>query len=135
MAINVEPNGLFSNYLFSVLNSAGLSIRDLAEKADVTYESARRFVNGTALPGKYPLRAICKAFDLDLQKIERLVLSEKIRRKYGDVKLEMTERKASLTPIEDVWDFLSPDQQKDLIYMAKGLVKRNRESEGENGRE
>lgn len=125
MAVNVESQGQFSTALVVAMNTAGLTIKDLAEKTDMTYENARRLVKGMTLPSKYVLKEICKILKLDFAKMENMVIADKFRRKFGDTSVDLMGHRPSLAPLEEIWDHLTEDQQKDLIAMAKGLLRRN----------
>lgn len=108
------------------MEEKGLSIKDLAVKLDITYEHVRRIVRGEGVPAKYSLRAICEILGISFREAERVATADKVRKKYGASYLEVQGKKPSLEPLERIWEALTNDQQKDIIVMAQGWVKRNK---------
>jgi len=106
-----------------------LTIKDLAEQVELSYEQTRRLVNGAALPSRAALERICKILGADLKELTTLLFAEKSQRVYGtDVVSEMTGKDPELAPIEASWPHLDSEQRAILIDIAKGMASRNREN-------
>jgi hypothetical protein len=98
----------------------GISIRDVAQKVDVTYEQVRRIVNCGCKPSNTLLQLLCQLLDLDYPAMSKLMNEDIVEFKYGVTP-------AAPGPLAEIWDDLTPVQQEDLLLLAKSWVKRNRE--------
>jgi transcriptional regulator with XRE-family HTH domain len=114
-----------SEFIKQALLDKGMSIKDLSEKLELSYEHTRRLTNGLTIPSKFVLRALCSILDLNEQDMEKLVTVDKIRKRYGSIPAEIAGKKPGLEPIERVWDRLTPDQQGDAVAMIVGWARRN----------
>lgn len=123
---DIDEPGLLARMLKDCLAERKWTINQFAQKLDVTYESARRITLGQSVPSDNVLRMVCQALQLDHEKMERLARAEIVRRKYGDVVLELAHKLPSLEPIELVWNDLTEHHQGDLISMARAWAARDK---------
>jgi len=125
---STETPTQLGSFLSSAMHERGLSIKDVAITLGITYEHIRRIVRGESVPSKLTLKAMCELVGADLSEAAKLATADRIRKKYGTVPIEIAGKKPSLEPMERVWDFLTKNQQQDLITMAQALAQRNRAS-------
>lgn len=103
----------------------GISIKDMSEALDITYEHARRLSHG--YPASRPiLRSLCKLLDLDFDLMDKFSVEANIRRKFGPSFLKLAGKNPELEPIEVAWTYLTDSQKKDAITMIEGWAKRNK---------
>ena len=115
--------------LARLIEARHLTVKELAEQVDLSYEQTRRLVNGAALPSREALERICKILGADLKEMTTLLFAEKSQRVYGtDVVSEMTGKDPELAPIEASWPHLDSEQRAILIDIAEGMASRNREN-------
>ena len=127
MAVNKEstPTKL-SKIISDRMDERGVTINQLAEKLDIVYEHTRRIVRGIVVPSKFVLKAICEELKLPYKELLDMAKEAKMMDEYGDVALKLAGKKPSMQPLERIWDDLTTEQQKDIISMAQGWVKRAR---------
>jgi len=77
---NKEQMLVISQYLKTIWNNAlaekGWSVKELADKARVSYNYCRQIVNGTRIPARNPLFRMCKAAGLDFPSVWEQLQSE-----------------------------------------------------------
>jgi transcriptional regulator with XRE-family HTH domain len=113
--------------LARLIEARHLTVKELAEQVDLSYEQTRRLINGTALPSREALERISKILDADRKQLTTMLFAAKSQRVYGtDVVSEMTGKNPELAPIEASWPHLDSEQRAILIDIAKGMVFRNR---------
>jgi hypothetical protein len=125
----VEP-GKVAETLTDVLREAGLGIGDLVEPTDLSYEHARRIVRGESVPSLPVLRLICNFLGLNFEEMKKLAMEDSLRRKYGDVPIEMAGKNPEMDPIERAWPHLTKKQKATVVTMVKDWAKANRLSGG-----
>jgi transcriptional regulator with XRE-family HTH domain len=126
MQNNEEPKTLIAELISSKMEEQGKTMKDLAEKFDITYEHVRRIVRGEGIPSKYVLKLFAEELGIPYKELEKTAVHDKIKKKYGSIPAELAGRNPALEPIERVWPKLSVDQQATLIDMANSFSKRNR---------
>jgi transcriptional regulator with XRE-family HTH domain len=112
-----------SEVMTAAMEDQGLSIRDLAEKVDVTYEHIRGIVRGHVVPHKFLLKAISDALGLDEHELQKTAVADSIEKKHGKIPLELSGKNPELEPIERAWAHLSPEHKDDLIMMAQTFAR------------
>ena len=115
----------------SELVSAGLaakemSIKDLSNALEVTYEHARRLVKGFP-PSKPILRLLAAILELDFDKLEEVAVAASIRRRFGDVQLRIEGKDPEMEPVARLWKQLKDHQKGDILAMMKTMAKRSKE--------
>jgi hypothetical protein len=122
-----ETYHAFADRLEECLEERGWSILTLAERAELTYEHARKLVRGLAFPSKRLLTVLCDLLGLHGEEIERLVIADKIRRKYGTIPLEIAGKNPRFERFEHLLPKLTEDQFLDIYAVAEGIVRRSRQ--------
>lgn len=122
----IETTTLTSELINAGLAEKKMSIKDLAEAVDITYEHSRRLSRGESLPSKFILREVCKVLGISLQEAERAATADRINKKFGGIPAEMSGKIPSLSAIERVWNSLTEEQQADATAMIQGWARRNR---------
>lgn len=107
------------------MQEGGVTTLDLAKKLDISYEHMRRVVKGM-IPSRFVLKALCEELKLPYKQVLDLANADKIKEKYGDLPAVMAGKKPGMEPLERIWDYLTEDQQKDLVLMAQEWAKRTR---------
>lgn len=113
-----------SELLQDTLRERGMSMRDLAIRLEVTYEYVRRVCNGEVVPAKPMLKLICTELKLNFKDVERLWVTDKITKEYGQIPLELAGKKPGMATIERHWDNLTEEQQKDVTAMVVQWARR-----------
>jgi len=104
-----------------------LTIRKMAEELEVTYEHARCIARGLTIPSKRVLPKLSTLLGLDLRELGEAQVSAQIKKKYGDIPLEIAGKNPELEPIQQVWADLSTQHKCDLILMAKTFARLDRQ--------
>lgn len=125
MAINLHPSGRFGTALTDALEKNNMSLNELGEKTESTYEHTRKLVRGMAYPSKHLLKAICKVLDLKVSEMEDLINADKIQHKYGNSANRLFKRNPELEEVERNWDYLSEDQKSTINTMISTFRKQN----------
>jgi hypothetical protein len=111
------------------------SIQDLAEKIDALYESVRRVVMGTHSPSKHLLSEFCKVLNLPKHEMELLVEQDKIKTKMGKAAFStLSGMHEGVEVINDLWEAIPPERQKDLQEMARMWSQTQRFAKGRRTR-
>jgi transcriptional regulator with XRE-family HTH domain len=123
MAINMEPNGRFGAALATALNSKGMSLNDLAEQLDVSYEAVRKLYLNLSLPPRLTLKEICRLLDLKFKEMEPLVLQDRMDRQYGSARYQAEGRNPRLAEVEPLLSQLDETRYKAALAMLRGLAR------------
>jgi hypothetical protein len=83
-------------------------------------------VRGYTLPGTHLLKIICKVLDLDEQAMSKLVVGDKISKKYGGIPAELTGKDPRFVEIERLLPQLTEQQFDFILGAVEGIAKRNR---------
>lgn len=106
----------------------GLTIQDLADALDVTYESARQYAKGVQLLTPSRVEELAEVLKLDYDELWALAVRDDMQKRYGDDVLRFFGKNPELGPIERVWPRLSDDHKKDLITMVEAFAQRDKEN-------
>jgi transcriptional regulator with XRE-family HTH domain len=120
------PRTQLAELLTSKMEEQGMTMNELAEKLDVTYEHVRRIVRGEGIPSKYVLKLIAEVFKFKYHDLEKIAVSDKIKKKYGSIPAELAGKDPTLEPLEKLWFKLHEEQRAALIDMASSFARRNR---------
>jgi hypothetical protein len=124
--INAKFLPQFSHSMLERLEDKGHNVAWLAEQVDATYEHLRKIAKGIAFPSRRLLKDICRVLGLNEEDMWRLVISDKLRDKYGEIPTELAGKSERMLKMERLIDKLTPEQFKILHGMAEGLVNQNR---------
>jgi transcriptional regulator with XRE-family HTH domain len=120
--IDIEPKGRFSTALKISVETAGLSLTDLAQRVDSTYEHMRKLVAGRAFPSQSLLRSLANELKADRGKWLELIEADKLFHKYKTLPAQL-KISPELEPFEALIPRLSPQSRDTLLAMAKTLVR------------
>ena len=123
---STESLSLIGEMVRAAMDEQGVSIKDLARKIDTTYEHTRRIVKGEGVPSKYVLKLICQELGIPYKEAERAATADRIKKRFGDIPLELSGKNPELEPIAHAWNHLSEDQKKDATSMIVTWAKRNK---------
>jgi transcriptional regulator with XRE-family HTH domain len=107
------------------MEAKNISIKDLADKIETTYEHTRSIIRGNVVPSKHMLPLFAKVLGLNIKELEKLAVADKIRRKYGKIPLELSGKNPELEPIERAWEKLSESHKQDIIAMVQTYARRD----------
>lgn len=65
------------------MKELGLSIRDVARLANVTYEHIRKLVRGLAYPSPWLVQQLADLLNLDKNELNKLAVADRIESKFG----------------------------------------------------
>jgi hypothetical protein len=116
----------FALALREKLEDKGKNMAWLAKEVDTTYEHARKICKGTAFPSRRLLKDICRTLNLKEEDMWRMVVSDKLRHKYGEIPRELAGQSARSVKIERLLPKLTDEQFEDLLSLAEGWAQRNR---------
>lgn len=123
---NEVPKTQMAVLLLQVMQEEGLSINDLANEFDMTYEYMRRLVQGKGAMSKPVLRNMAARFKWDYKEVEKLLVQDRFRLKNGEHGALAQE----VTPGTEVfvrgWNLLTKRQQDVLTEQLEMFVKQNR---------
>jgi len=131
----MNPNSEFAEALRLRLEELGLSIRQLSEMTGFAYEHVRRVEKGLLMPSHRMCAAISETLHIETEKMWKLVISDKIREKYGTVPLEIAGRNPELEPIERVWHHLGSAEKQMLVDLVGVMAKRREATRSQSRRE
>jgi hypothetical protein len=118
----------FAKALEEGLEAKGWDIADLARQIDSSYEYGRQLVRGYTCPGKHCLKSICTVLDLDQEEMRKLVVGDKLSKKYGGIPPELTGKDPRFLEIERLLPQLTPEQFEIVVEIIEGMTRRNRRS-------
>jgi hypothetical protein len=119
----------FAKTLSERLEAKGWDIADLSRQIDCSYEYGRQLVRGYTFPGKHVLKSICAVLDLDQEEMRKLVVGDKISKKYGGIPSELTGKDPRFLEIERLLPQLTAEQFEIVVEIIEGITRRNRRSE------
>ncbi len=129
MAISAKPikhPTALSEIISERMRERGVGIKELSQMVEVSYEHARRIVRGEGVPSPPVLRLLSQQLDLNWNDLDKLATMCIIRKKHGDVLLEMAGRNPEMESIERAWPFLTKEQKYDAIAMITAWANRSR---------
>lgn len=77
------PIGQLGEALSDALETQRTHLPDFARSLGITYEHARKLVKGIAFPSRLLLKEICRVLRLDFDDMDRVLVEDKLRHKYG----------------------------------------------------
>jgi transcriptional regulator with XRE-family HTH domain len=123
--IDIESNGRFSTALKIAVEAADMSLTDLAQRVDGTYEHMRKLVAGRAYPSTHLLRALAQELKADRSQWLMMIEADKLHKKYKTLPAQL-QISPELEPFEAIIPRLSPQARDTLLAMAKTLVRQEK---------
>lgn len=116
----------FSHSMLEGLEDKNQNVAWLAKEVGITYEHARKLGKGVAFPSRRLLRDICRVLGLKEEEMWRLVVSDKLREKYGEIPTELAGKSQRALEVERLLPKITEEQYQSLLGMLEGWAKRNR---------
>jgi transcriptional regulator with XRE-family HTH domain len=120
--IDIEPKGRFSTALKMAVEKKNMSLTELAQKADSTYEHMRKLVGGRGYPSVHLLRALADVLGGDRNEWAELVEADKLHKHYKHLP-KFLHISPELEPFEAIIPKLSAHSRETLLAMAKTLAR------------
>lgn len=114
---------MFGEEMQKRMDEKSLSIKDVADGAGSTYEYIRKLVRGISLPSKYMINTLATVLDWDSDDMLRLMASDQIRKKHGNIPLELSGKNPELDPFEKAWPMLSKQEKEILLGQLNTFVR------------
>ncbi len=108
------------------MGEKGISIIDLANAADVVYETARKVVTGERNPSKRLLRDICVFLVLDFDDHHKMLVAQQITKKFGGIPAKLAGKNPEMQSIENLWGFLLPEEKEHITWLVRQYALRSK---------
>lgn len=125
MTVGISPTTRFGQEMVAKMDALHLSVREVARRGQTSYEHIRKILHGSAFPSKYLLRSLCDTLHLDLAQMERVLVAERIKRKYGVVPEDTSGNHPELRAVEECWQLLTPAQKEEILAAMENIVRKN----------
>lgn len=120
-----RPFGQLGEALSDALERDRKNLSDFARSIDITYEHARKLVKGMAFPSRLLLKEICRVLALKFEEMDRLLVEDKLRHKYGPRYAEALGEDPRYEEVKHDIAVLSPDNWN----LIKNMIKTARRSQ------
>jgi hypothetical protein len=117
--------GQLATALNARLEAKDWSVLHLTNTLGATYEHIRKIALGLAFPSKHLLVEICHVLDLDPRQMHKLMVADKIEKKFGTIPLELAGKTPRFARLERVLPHLSDEQFSSLMAIAEDMARRN----------
>ncbi len=114
--------------LREAMDRENISIAQLAQQIDMTYEYTRRLVKGINIPSRALLKVVCARFGWDFDEVYRTVVQDKFRLANGAPGALAQDLNPEVEPFEKAWHLLDIDQKEILLAQFKLFLAQNRRS-------
>lgn len=122
------PKTQISLRLQHAMDQAGMSMRDAAEKFDLTYEYIRRVCKGDTNVSKNVLKVFCHEFGWDYKEMEQLLVDDRFRTRNGVFGAIAQQFNPEVEPFEKGWFLLDQTQKEFLLANLNLFLAQNRRS-------
>ena len=127
--IDIEPKGRFSSDLKRAVEESGLTLTELAQKVDSTYEHMRKLVAGRAYPSTHLLRAMASTLGADREEWSEMIEADKLFKRYKKLP-KVLNTNPKLEPFEAIINALNQEQIEAMLSMGKTFVRQNGNNKG-----
>lgn len=124
--IDIDPVGRFATALKSAIEEADLSLTEVAEKADSSYEHIRKLIAGKALPSMYLLRILASVLKGDKEKWAELCEADRFFKNNKRFAKTM-HQSPELEILEPLFPHLTKGNQEAVVSMVRTLLKQQRQ--------
>jgi transcriptional regulator with XRE-family HTH domain len=125
----MTTDGRFAQFMQSAMKVKRISLRDLSQKVDFSYEHLRGIANGKRQPSDPLLERLCKVVGLDYNQMQPLVTGDRMERQHGRNSLAAAfDKSPRLAEYEQLAPLLTDEQTRTVLQMMRSLVKANRKS-------
>lgn len=123
--IDIEPVGRFATALKSAIEEAGLSLVELAEKCDSSYEHMRKLVAGKAHPSIHLLRILAGVLKADKDEWMTLIEADKFYKIYKHLPKSMGQSR-ELEKLQSTFPKLTENNQNTIVQMVRTMLRQQR---------
>lgn len=128
LAVAGSATGRLARALTQRMNELDVTIRQLAERASLTYEHIRKLVKGAAYPSKLALLEVCRVLTLDPVEMETLAVADRVEKKYGGIPHALAGKHPELSLLAPWWDLLTEEQKTSFRLQIRSVAEANRPS-------
>jgi transcriptional regulator with XRE-family HTH domain len=118
--------GDFGHALQDAMDRRGMTLTELSEALGTTYEHGRKVLKTMAFPSRLLLEKICNVLEMNLTDAKRLVTKDKLKRKFGNIHLELAGIDPRFEDIQRQLPKLNEEQLRILRGIVTGMVDSNR---------
>jgi len=126
--IRMNSDSRFGNMFAQAVERKGMSLRDVAQKTDYSYEQMRKLLKGSSAPSKLLVKDLSKILDMDFAKAEQAATEDRMQRRYGPKGLKALGRDPRLVPLDAVASVLTDRELQILLAVAHSLVKTRKQA-------
>jgi transcriptional regulator with XRE-family HTH domain len=123
--IEIDPQGRFATALKDAVEESGMSLAELGQRVDSTYEHMRKLVAGRAFPSPNLLRSLAHELKADRQQWLEMIEADRLHKKYKTLPKQL-KISPELEPFEAIIPLLSPYSRETLLAMAKTMLRQDR---------
>ena len=123
--IDIQASGRFAVALKAAVEESGLSLADLGDKVDASYEHLRKLIAGKAYPSIHLLRILATTLKGDKEKWSEHIEADKLHAKYKHLP-KFLKQSGDLEKFEPIIPKLSQAGQEVLLQMAKTLLRQEK---------
>jgi transcriptional regulator with XRE-family HTH domain len=123
--IDIQANGRFAVALKAAVEESGMSLADLGEKVDGSYEHLRKLIAGKAYPSLHLLRILATTLKADKEKWSELIEADKLYAKYKHLP-KFLKQSGDLEKFQPIIPQLSKAGQEMLLQVAKTLLRQEK---------
>jgi len=124
MPPKIKSKTPLSGLIHTRMKERGVSVQQLADATRVGYERARTAAMGDQPPSQRLLEEICRFLQLDFNVANEMLITEQMKRKYGRVPASLSGRDQKLQPIEELWQFLTPEEKEHIVWLVSRYAER-----------
>jgi transcriptional regulator with XRE-family HTH domain len=114
-----ERIGKFSTRVQQIMDDKNITMKELAEATEMTYEHTRKIVKGLVYPSKNMARLVAGALKVSGKELEDLALEDKLMGKFSHVASKMAGRNPELESIDAVWSLFDDRDKQDIYAFVK----------------
>lgn len=118
------PKTEIATMLQREMSRLDLSIDDIRDITQSTYETTRRFVRGMTVPTMQTLKLLSDKFGWDFQELKAMRLRDSERVKHGDLLDVAHGLNPDLQRISMLWSLLTETQRKIVIETVASFAKK-----------
>ncbi len=122
----IIARGRFGALLAHAAANNGLSLKEVADRAGVSYEQIRKLALMHSHPSPLLLKELCRILSLDPSKAEDAVAADRMDRKYGAAGLRVRKLSPRVARLEELVGLLTDEQFEAALAMIRGLVQSGR---------
>jgi transcriptional regulator with XRE-family HTH domain len=123
--IDIEPSGRFSTALKAAIEASNMSLTELAQAVDSTYEHMRKLVGGKAHPSIHLLRALAIELKADKDEWAELIEADKLHKRFKHLP-KFLNQSADLEVLQPLFPQLTKQNQDFVVQTVRTLIKQQK---------